>query len=215
MAFVEESGGSVSSPSVILGATNVSVVSDSAITAVSPAIVAGTTYYVTVRTPTGTSSYGPVFTYSTLVPVVSSISVTAGTSAGGTSLTITGTGFYVGATVNFVEESAGSPVSPTVSVAATGVVLNGATTITAVSPAVTVGSTYFRHRYHNGWYEQRRTHFHLFVARNCRRPSCSARSADRIYDQLRELVDFAVHDSDCRVEQGFHGLSSWGNVEIA
>ncbi len=144
VSFVEESGGSLASPNVILGATSVSVVSDSAMTAVSPAIIAGSTYYVTVRTPTGTSSYGPaVFTYSTLVPVVSSISVTAGPSAGGTSLTITGTGFYTGATVTFVEESGGSAVSPTVSVPATGVVLNGATTITAVSPAVTVGSTYF------------------------------------------------------------------------
>jgi hypothetical protein len=78
-----------------------------------------------------------------LVPVVSSISVTAGPSAGGTSLTITGTGFYTGATVTFVEESGGSPVSPAVSVAATGVTLNSATSITAVSPTVTVGSTYF------------------------------------------------------------------------
>jgi hypothetical protein len=140
--FTEESGGSAVSPTVVVGGTNVAVSSDTSMSAVSPPITVGTTYFVTVTTPTGTSSYGPVFTYSPLVPTVASISVTSGPVAGGTSLTITGTGFLSGATVNFVQESGGSPVTPAVSVPGTSVVVTGASTINVVTPPLAAG-TYF------------------------------------------------------------------------
>jgi hypothetical protein len=145
--LTEESGGSVARPSVVLAASSVTVSSDTSLTAVSPGVTTGTTYFVTVTTPKGTSATttSAVFTYSPLVPVVAFVSPTAGTVAGGTLVTITGTGFVSGATttVNFVEESGGSAVSPGVSLAATNVNVVGSTTITALSPAVTAGSTYF------------------------------------------------------------------------
>jgi hypothetical protein len=142
VSFTQESGGSAVSPAVISAGSNVSVTSDTSMSAVSPAVTVGTTYFVTVTTPTGSSSYGPVFTYSPLVPTVSSVSVSAGSTAGGTGLTISGTGFISGATVNFVLESGGNPVNPAVSVPATSATVTGATTINVVSPALTAG-TYF------------------------------------------------------------------------
>jgi hypothetical protein len=143
--FTEESSGSAVSPSVVLPATSVSVTSDTLLTAVSPSITAGTTYFVTVTTAGGTTSFksSVVFTYSGLVPVVAFVSPTTGSKSGGTTVTISGTGFVTGATVNFVEESGGSAVSPTVSLAGTNVTVIGSTEITATSPAITVGSAYF------------------------------------------------------------------------
>jgi hypothetical protein len=148
--FVEENGGVLASPQVILPATSVAVVRNATtgvpfITAVTPAVTVGTTYYVTVTTPAGTSSYStsPVFTYMPIVPTISSISPVSGPITGGTSVQITGTGFFTGATVNFVKESAGTAVSPSVIVAATSVAVTGATTLTAVTPAVASGTTYF------------------------------------------------------------------------
>ena len=134
--FTEESGGSAIYPNVVYAGTNVTVNSDTSITAVSPAITVGTTYFVTVTTPTGTSANGRVFTYSPLVPTIAAISVSSGPALGGTSMTITGTGFVSGASVNFVNESNGSSV-PAASVAVTG-----ATTINVVTPALSAG-TYF------------------------------------------------------------------------
>ncbi|TAN26852.1 MAG: hypothetical protein EPN30_04090 [Actinomycetota bacterium] len=46
---------------VILSAASVTVIDANTITAITPAMTAGTAYYVTVTTPTGTSAYGPVF----------------------------------------------------------------------------------------------------------------------------------------------------------
>jgi hypothetical protein len=147
--FVEENGGSLASPRVVLPATSIAVVSPATglpyITAVTPAVTVGTTYYVTVTTPAGTSSYAtsPVFTYLPIVPTISSISPATGPITGGTSVRITGTGFFTGATVSFVKESAGNAVSPSVIVAATSVTVTSATTITAITPAVASGTTYF------------------------------------------------------------------------
>ena len=148
--FVEESGGAPASDNYLSAASNVSVTSPSSLTATSPAVTEGTTFFVTVTTPTGTSAYGPVFTYSLTAPTVSNINdgfggtyAASGSTAGGNSVTVTGTGFYAGATVNFVEESGGTAMTPTVSVPASYVSVNSSTSITAVSPGVTVGSTYF------------------------------------------------------------------------
>lgn len=49
------------STNVILQATSVTVHSPTTITATSPLLATGTSYYVTVTTPTGTSAYGPIF----------------------------------------------------------------------------------------------------------------------------------------------------------
>jgi len=142
--FVEEPGINGVSPNVILPATNVTVVSSTSVTATSPAVTAGTQYYVTVTTPGGTSADSlPVFTYSLVAPTVTAFnptSPTSGTTSGGTSVTITGTGFVTGATVTFVEVG-----HPSVSWPANYVTVNSATSITAVSPAVITGdgSTYF------------------------------------------------------------------------
>jgi hypothetical protein len=151
--FVEESGGTPVGDNYIttVPASQVTVNSASTTaTAATPAVTEGTTFYVTVTTPGGTSPYNSsaVFTYSAVAPSVTSINTggnatPGGTIAGGTAVQITGTGFFTGATVNFIEESGGVAVTPTVSIAATYVSVNSATSMTAVAPAITVGSTYF------------------------------------------------------------------------
>ncbi len=105
-------------------ATNPTVVNDTTITADSPA---GTgTVDVTVTTPVGTSATSPAdqFTY-IAAPTVTVLSPTSGTTAGGTPVTITGTGFTGATAVDF---------GPT---AATNVSVVSATSITADSPAGT------------------------------------------------------------------------------
>ena len=112
----------------LTGATGVTVVSGTSITAVSPAGTAGTVD-VTVTTPGGTSATSPAdqFTYDP-VPTITSVAPAAGPLAGGTTVTITGTGFVTGATVDFGLTGA------------TGVTVVSATSITAVSPAVPAGT---------------------------------------------------------------------------
>ena len=103
-------------------ATNLTVASDTTITAYSPA---GTgAVGVTVTTPGGTSatSTADQFTYA---PSISSISPTAGTVSGGTVVTIMGTGFAGATAVDF-----GATPATTFTVV-------GASTITALSPAGT------------------------------------------------------------------------------
>ena len=65
---------------------------------------------------------------STPAPVIASVSPATGTSAGGTSVTLTGSGFVTGATVTFG------------GTAATSVSVVSATSITAVTPAHAAGS---------------------------------------------------------------------------
>src|SRR5208337_838630 len=108
----------------LTGASSVTVVSGTSITAVSPA---GTgTVDVTVTTPGGISATSPAdeFTYDP-VPAVTGISPAAGPVAGGTTVTVTGTGFVTGATVDFGLTGASS------------VTVVSGTSITAVSPAGT------------------------------------------------------------------------------
>jgi hypothetical protein len=102
------------------------VVSDTTITADSPA---GTgVVNVTVVTPAGTSAVTPAdeFTYTVAVaPVVTAVSPNSGSTAGGTLVTITGTSFTGATAVNF-------GTTP-----ATNVTVVNDTTITANSPAGT------------------------------------------------------------------------------
>src|SRR5207244_11416423 len=85
---------------------------------------------VTVTTSGGTSPIvaGDQFDYTTVVPTVTSVTPNSGPTAGSTSVTIAGTGFINGASVNFGLD------------AATGVVVNSPTSITALSPAESPGT---------------------------------------------------------------------------
>jgi hypothetical protein len=114
-------------------ATSFTVTSGSSITATSPA---GTgTVDVTVTSPSGTSpiSGADRFTYG---PTVTKVEPNVGPAAGGTSVTITGTGFAGATAVKFESTNV------------TSFTVNSATSITAVSPAgtgvvdVTVNNTW-------------------------------------------------------------------------
>jgi hypothetical protein len=132
--FVEESGGVPTSDNTVLSASSVAVNSSTSITTVSPAMIEGSMYFVTVTTPSGTSAYSAsdIFTNQMAVPTITGLSPATGTIAGGNAVTITGTGFFTGAIVKFVS---GSTV-----LASQYVTVNGSTTITAVSPGVVGGS---------------------------------------------------------------------------
>ena len=116
---------------VKFGATNASsytVNSATQITATSPAGSAGTVD-VTVTTAGGTSATGSSdrFTY-VAVPTVTGISPTSGSTAGGTTVVITGTNLTGATSVMFGSN------------AATGVTVNSATQITATSPSGTAAT---------------------------------------------------------------------------
>jgi hypothetical protein len=98
---------------------------------------------VTVTTPTGTSAYSVVYTYSQVPPTVTAATSLTGSTSGGIAVQITGTGFFSGASVNFVQESGGNVVNGGQTSPASYVAVNSATSITAVSPSVITGTTYF------------------------------------------------------------------------
>ena len=109
-------------------ATDVTVVNDSTITADSPAGTGAVD--VIVSTPNGASatSSADKFTYTVTViaaPTVTDVSPNSGPAAGGTLVTITGTGFTGATAVDFG------------TTAAMEVTVQSATTITALSPAGT------------------------------------------------------------------------------
>ncbi len=114
-----------------VAASTFSVLSDTQITAVSPAQPAGS-HYIVVTGPGGTSPTvaAAVFTYKPPAPAITSISPSSGPPAGGTTVTITGTGFTGATHVAFG------------AVAATSFNVVSATQITAVSPAQAAGSHY-------------------------------------------------------------------------
>jgi hypothetical protein len=155
--FIQESGGVATLTNAIPAVTPTSVTSTS-LTFPSPAVTGGTTYFVTVTTPTGTSAACVaagtcyVFTYTTntapSVPTVSGLSVSHETPAQGTTdgddlITITGTGFYGAPQVNFIPEGAGTTVSATdVLVTAPSSSVPAGTQITAATPGVIAGTNY-------------------------------------------------------------------------
>jgi hypothetical protein len=105
-------------------ATGLTVVNDTTITADSPAGTGAVD--VTVATPSGTSATSPAdeFTYiAVAAPTVTGLSPTSGPAAGGTLVTIIGTGFTGASAVDFG------------TAAAMGVTVVNNTTITADSPA--------------------------------------------------------------------------------
>jgi len=107
------------------------VTSTSKITATSPAHAIGAVT-ITVVTPAGTTPVTPndVFTYAYVVPKITSFTPTSGAAAGGTTLTIVGTGFTGATTVSF----GSSAVTTTIAVNALG------TQLTVKSPPGTSGS---------------------------------------------------------------------------
>ena len=112
--------------------TNMAVVSSTLVTVTSPAGSAGTVD-VTIVTSLGRSatSSSDQFTYVapvTSAPTVTSVSPNSGTTAGGTSVTITGTNFTGATAVSF-------GTAP-----AEGFVVDSSTAITATSPAEAVGT---------------------------------------------------------------------------
>jgi hypothetical protein len=108
-------------------AAAMTVSSDSQITATSPA--GSNTVDVTVTTPAGASAISAAdhFTYTAVPAVVTGVSPTVGTAAGGNSVTITGSGFLGATSVQF-----GTVKAPAMTVSSD-------TQITATSPAGSPG----------------------------------------------------------------------------
>jgi hypothetical protein len=122
--------GFVSGAAVNIGGTasGVHVVSSTSITATTPAHSAGSVNVVVTNSDSQTGTLSNGYSYTNPPPNVTSISPTSGPTTGGTSVTITGTGFLSGATV-----SVGGA-------AATGVNVNSSTSITATAPGHASGT---------------------------------------------------------------------------
>jgi hypothetical protein len=111
-------------------ATAFTVLSDDAIEATAPALAAGTVD-VTVVTPSGTSSTSSADQFTATapaLPTVTGLSASSGSTAGGTVVTITGTGFSDAIDVTFG------------GIDATSFAVNSATQITAVAPPDAAGT---------------------------------------------------------------------------
>ncbi len=112
-----------------VAATSVVAASATSLTAVTPAGVAGAVAGVVTKADGQSATLAAGYTYTqSAPPTVTSISPTSATHGGGTPVTITGTGFVVGATVRF-----GATL-------ATNVVVASPTSLTAVTPAGTVAA---------------------------------------------------------------------------
>jgi hypothetical protein len=111
------------------------------ITATTPPITQGTTYYVTVTTAPGGSTQGSsfVFTYDPYYPTAAGITPTNGTNQ---SVSIVGLGFLSGATAVTLIPAAGTTGGP---VSLTGVAVSTSTTLTANVPNTggVAGGTYY------------------------------------------------------------------------
>ncbi len=125
--------GFASGATVSLGgaaASGVTVVSSTTITATTAAHAAGAVNVVVTNTDaqSGTLTNGYTYTGTNPAPTVGSISPNTGPSNGGTPVTISGTGFLAGASVSLG------------GTAASGVTVLSSTSISAVTPAHTVGA---------------------------------------------------------------------------
>ena len=137
VAFVDTADSTIHS-----AATFVTVVSNTSITAVSPPVTVAGNYYVVVKTSAGKSgsTAASIFASQAQVPIAASILPVSG--AAGTPVIITGVGFVIGATVNFVQESAGTAAGVSISVIPTRITASSIT-VAAPSPATTGTTTYF------------------------------------------------------------------------
>ncbi len=119
-------------------ASGVDVVSASEITATAPAESAGTVA-VTVTTPAGTSAKSSADLYAFGAPSVSKVAPAAGPTAGGNTVTVSGSGFVPGSAVKFGSVAAGSVdvVSPTEITATAPAGSAGTVAVTVTTPAGT------------------------------------------------------------------------------
>ncbi|MGH6760857.1 MAG: IPT/TIG domain-containing protein [Phyllobacterium sp.] len=108
-------------------ATGITIVNDTTISATTPAHAAGAVA-VAVVTPGGNASLPNGFTYAAPVPTIASVAPATGSTVGGTSVTITGTGFTGATAMTF----GGTP--------ATSFTVNNDTSITATTPAHAAGA---------------------------------------------------------------------------
>ena len=103
--FLQESGGTPASgnngyntpvPATSVSAPPPTCALPTCIEVTSPVVLSGTTYFVTVTTPGGTSAFSSVFTYTPVTPTVAGLigSVTGGSVTGGNTVTVEGTGFW-------------------------------------------------------------------------------------------------------------------------
>lgn len=125
------SGTQTSPPSVAFGgkpATNVTVLSPSQLKAQVPAHTAGSVSVQITTTSGKSASLANGFTYITATFSVNSVSPFSGPAAGGTTVTISGSGFQTGASLTFG------------GLAASSVKLTNSSTITAVTPVHSSGS---------------------------------------------------------------------------
>jgi len=123
--------GFVAGATVTIGgvaATGVNVASSTSITATTAAATAGPANVVVTNPDTLASTLVNGFTYLGPAPTANIVNPNNGPSSGGTAVTITGTDFVTGALVSF-----GGTL-------ATGVTVVNATTITATTPAHTIGA---------------------------------------------------------------------------
>ena len=108
--------------------TSLSISSDTSLTITSPSGSAGTAH-ITVTSPSGTSttSAADLFTYDA-TPTVTAVSPSTGPTAGGTSVTVTGTGFLTATAVKFGSTSG------------TSLSITSDTSLTITSPAGSAGT---------------------------------------------------------------------------
>lgn len=115
-------------------ATQVTVMSATTIQAVTPAHAAGAVDVV-VSSASGTSTLAAAFTYQAAAPTIAGVAPTSGSTEGGTTVTVTGTGFLPGATVKIggVDASA-VVVSSTLIRAVTAAHVAGIVSVTVTNP---------------------------------------------------------------------------------
>jgi len=107
--------------------TSVAFVSATSVTCVAPAGTVGAKNVTLTNPDTQTGTMASGFTYAA-APTITSVSPTSGVTAGGTAITLTGTGFVAGCTLKINN------------VACTSVVRVSSTSVTAVTPAGTAGA---------------------------------------------------------------------------
>src|SRR5262249_51764718 len=107
-----------------------SVTNDNTISATAPATITVGTVDITVTTAAGTSptSANDQYAYTAVTPTVTGIAPGFGSTVGGTTVVVTGTGFTTGSTVAFGATNG------------TGVVVNSPTSISVSSPAQSAGT---------------------------------------------------------------------------
>ncbi|MCI0342029.1 MAG: IPT/TIG domain-containing protein [Planctomycetales bacterium] len=122
-------------------ATGVVVLSSTQITCVTPVGVAGSVNVTVANPDLQSSTLTSAYTYSA-APAPAAVSPSSGDTAGGTPVTVTGTGFGTGATVLFGTSLAGSVVvlSPTALTCVTPSGTTGAVNVTVTNPGGASGT---------------------------------------------------------------------------